>query len=274
MLRTALKPRWLGLLGVVILIGVAFVQLGRWQLGVAHDKARVEAVKAAGAKPVVDVAAILTPHEPFPADGSGRMVTATGTYAAGQVLVKGRLLHGRTGYWVVAPFTVASTGATFPLVRGWTSAPTPPPVPTGAHTVRAALAPGEAPSADGLPPGILSSVDLSRLVNAWPGDLYNAFGFVQDETPAPPAATTAGLARVPPPLPPSGLQWRNASYALQWWVFAAFALYLWVRMVHQAHREERGQGDDDSSREDRPDGDGSSPVKVAPSPTPKEASLP
>lgn len=253
MLRTALKPRWLGLLGVVILVIVAFVQLGRWQLGVAHDKARVAAVKEAGARPPVDVTALLAPHEPFPADGSGRMITATGTYAAGQVLVSGRLLDGHPGYWVVTPFTVTSTGATLPLLRGWTPTPTAPPPPTAQLTIRASLAPGEAPSRTSAD-GILTSVDLSRLVNAWSGDLYNAFGFVQDERPAPPAATMADLTRVPPPLPPSGLQWRNAAYAIQWWIFAAFALYLWVRMVHQAHRDE------------------GVPVMVATSHPPKEAS--
>ncbi len=255
MLRTALKPRWLGLLGVALLVIIAFVQLGRWQLGVAQDKARIAAVKAAGAKPPVDVTTILRPHEQFPADGSGRLITATGTYAEGQVLVSGRLLGGRTGYWVVTPFTVASTGATLPLLRGWTATPTAPAPPTTPVTVRASLAPGEAPSRDGLPAGTLSSVDLSRLVNAWSGEIYNAFGFVQDETPAPPAATTAGLTRVPPPLPPSGLQWRNAAYAIQWWIFAAFALYLWARMVHQAHREESG------------------PAKVTTPHPPKEVSL-
>lgn len=256
MLRTALKPRWLALLGLVILIVVAFVQLGRWQLGVAQDKARVEAVKSAGQKPVVDLTTLLRPHQGFPAEVGGRMVTTTGTYAAGQVLVQGRLMDGRAGYWVITPLTVEATGATLAMLRGWTPTPTAPPAPEGAVTVRASLAPGESPSQSGLPEGRLSSVDLARLVNSWHGDLYNGFGFVQDERPSPPAATTAGLTRVPPPVPASGVQWRNAAYALQWWVFAAFALYLWVRMVHQAHREEQA------------------PVIVKAAPTKEEAPLP
>ena len=238
MIRTALKPRWLGLLGVVILIIVAFIQLGRWQLGVAHDKARIEAVKEAGAKPVVDVTTLLRPHEEFPAAAGGRLVTATGTYAAGQVLVQDRLLDGRAGYWVITPFTVTSNGATLPLLRGWTPQAHAPPIPAGELTIRASLAPSESPSRTGLPDGVLSSVDLARLVNSWPGDLYNGFGFVQDEQPTPAAETTQALTRVPPPMPSTGVNGRNAAYAVQWWVFAAFALFLWVKMVHQAHREE------------------------------------
>jgi surfeit locus 1 family protein len=37
---------------------------------------------------------------------------------------------------------------------------------------------------------------------------------------------------VPPPaLVNSGLSWRNAAYAFQWWIFALFAGYMWWRMV-------------------------------------------
>ena len=46
MLRTALKPRWLGLLALVVVVMVAFSMLGLWQLNVARDKGRAEAVKA------------------------------------------------------------------------------------------------------------------------------------------------------------------------------------------------------------------------------------
>ena len=42
-----------------------------------------------------------------------------------------------------------------------------------------------------------------------------------------------GLERVPPPEVTGGLKWRNAAYALQWWVFAAFAAFMWFRMVRE-----------------------------------------
>ncbi len=44
------------------------------------------------------------------------------------------------------------------------------------------------------------------------------------------------LAKVPTPVAPTGLNWRNAAYAVQWWVFALFALWLWWRMVREDHR--------------------------------------
>ena len=66
MLRTALKPRWLGLFVVLVLVLVSFFWLGLWQLDVARDKGREEVV-AAAAEPVVPIAEALGPHAPFPA---------------------------------------------------------------------------------------------------------------------------------------------------------------------------------------------------------------
>ena len=53
-----------------------------------------------------------------------------------------------------------------------------------------------------------------------------------------------GPQRVPPPtVQPTGLAWRNVAYAVQWWVFAAFAVVLWWKMVRQdaLEREAAGQ---------------------------------
>ena len=101
------------------------------------------------------------------------------------------------------------------------------------------LAPGESPasSAATLPDGQLASLDLARLVNRWPGDLYNAFVFATAETPD----ASAGVQRVPPPPIPTGLSLRNAAYALQWWVFGLFAAYMWWRMVRDDHRRDKAE---------------------------------
>ncbi len=235
MLRTALKPKWLALLALALLIGIAFVQLGRWQLGVAHDKARAEAIEAAGKEPVVVLSTLLTPHTEFPPAAGGRLVTATGSYDEGQVLIPARLLDGKDGFWVLTPLRLGGSGAIFPVLRGWTpqaQAPVPPP---GEVTVTASLAPGESPAEGSYPPGQLGSVDLSRLVNTWDGDLYNAFGFAQRESSGTTALDPAPLTHVPPPRPDTGLNGRNAAYALQWWIFAAFALVMWLKMVQADH---------------------------------------
>ncbi|QGN59252.1 SURF1 family protein [Nostocoides sp. HKS02] len=240
MLRTALKPRWLGLFALLVALVVTFVQLGLWQLHVAEDKGLADSLRAAhDARPAV-VDTVITPHQPFPNPQSGRTVTAVGRYAASDQLVVGpRRLDGRSGYWVVTPLDVASSGARLVVVRGFVTSLTAVGLPpTGQVTVDGSLAPGESPAdaPAGLPvgaPPALGSIDLSILVNRWPTQLYNAFVFAQSERSATGADVTpaAGLQRVPPPQVGGGLKWRNAAYAVQWWMFAAFAAFMWFRMV-------------------------------------------
>jgi cytochrome oxidase assembly protein ShyY1 len=246
-LRTALRPRFLGLLALVLVLCAAFVWLGRWQLGVAESTAHREAVELARSQAPAELSTLIQPHAPFRGDLSSRPFTATGHYDAdGQLLVPGRRLEGQPGFWVLAPFVVDSSGATLPVVRGFVadagSAPLPP---AGTLTISGGLAPGESPSPDPVPSGQIGSVDLSQLVNTWPGELYNAFGFVEGEDPA----TASALATVPTPIGETGVQWRNAAYAVQWWIFALFALWMWARMVRDETRRERAATTPDPAAE-------------------------
>jgi cytochrome oxidase assembly protein ShyY1 len=240
----------LGLLAIVVAVMFSFGLLGLWQLNVARDKGRAQGVRAAPARPVVDVAAVLTPQGPFPQDGEGRRITAKGRYdGSAQVLVTPRRLRGDPGYWVVTPLVVRSTGARIAVVRGFVTDPTQAVKPDVATevTVSGTLAPGESP-ADGtglssavkLPDGQLAALDLSLLVNRWPGSLYNAFVFATAEQPDVTSVAAPAVQRVPPPaLVSGGLSWRNAAYALQWWVFALFAAFMWWRMVRDDYETGR-----------------------------------
>ncbi|MEP7191514.1 MAG: SURF1 family protein [Actinomycetota bacterium] len=240
MLRTALRPRWLGLLALVVVVMFVFGVLGLWQLNVARDKGRVEQVRAAPTLAVSDLAAVLTPHGRFPVDGTGRRITALGRYdGPGQVLVTPRRLRGEAGYWVVTPFVVRSSGARIAVVRGFVTDPAKAVAPAATEiTVSGTLARGESPTGDSalsgsaLPDGQIGVLDLSLLVNRWPGSLYNAFVFATAEQPDVSSIASPAVQRVPPPpLTSGGLSWRNAAYALQWWVFALFAVYMWWKMV-------------------------------------------
>ncbi len=233
---------------------VTFGMLGLWQLNVARDKGRADEVRAAPTQPVADVATVLIPHGSFPSNGNGRRITATGRYdGSAQVLVTPRLLRGEPGYWVVTPLVVRSTGARIAVVRGFVTDPAQALAPDHATqvTVSGTLAPGESPAGDGahagpaLPDGQLAALDLSLLVNQWPGALYNAFVFATAEQPDLTSVASPAVERVPPPALVSGaLSWRNAAYALQWWVFALFAAYMWWRMVrddYETGRVETGE---------------------------------
>jgi cytochrome oxidase assembly protein ShyY1 len=246
-LRTALKPRWLGLLAIVAVVMVIFSLLGLWQLNVARDKSRAVQISAAPTRAVADLAAVLAPHGPFPVDGTGRRITAKGRYdVSGQVLVTPRRLRGKSGYWVVTPLVVRSTGARIAVVRGFVTDPRQAVVPnaTTEVTVSGTLAPGESPTGEGarpdptVPEGQMAVLDLSALVNSWPGTLYNAFVFATAEQPDVTSAASPAVQRVPPPpLVGGGISWLNAGYALQWWAFALFAAYMWWRMVRDDYQD-------------------------------------
>lgn len=239
MLRTALKPRWLGWFAVMIAVVIAFIFLGIWQWGVAQDKTRDEAMRDLANTPRVTLQDYIAPHQQFPGDGSLRPVTVTGRYdGAHQVLVAGRVLEGRNGYWVVTPLVADGTGARIPVVRGFVAGPQAPQPSTGTAsvTVQGELAPGESPADGTFPAGVIGSVNLAVFANQWGGQLYNAFVFATHEQPT---ATQSPIQTFPPPTPGGGgLQLRNLGYAFQWWIFAAFAIYMWWRMVRDDHRDE------------------------------------
>lgn len=238
MLRTLAKPRWLILLVVLVAVVITFTRLGLWQLAVARDDAAQQAAAEAAARPVVALEEVLAPHAPYTEEAAMRRVTVTGTYdVAREFLVPRRLLGGTEGSWVVTPLVVESTGARIAVVRGFLPAtePEPPAAPTGTVTVTGTLAPGESPADGPLAEGQRGSIDLAALANEWPPGLYSAFVLAADEEPAPDRVPT----RIPPPQPSGDIDWRNLGYALQWWVFAGFAVFMYWRLVREDHQRDR-----------------------------------
>ncbi|WP_344256669.1 SURF1 family protein [Terrabacter carboxydivorans] len=234
--RRLLTPRWVGMFAGLVVVVAACVLLGLWQLGVARDSGRQDAVTAAATLERAPLQKVTAPHSDFQADYSNRAVTVTGTYAAERtLLVVDRRLGGRVGSWVVTP--LETQGGTVPVLRGFvdgtpTEVPRPP---TGVVTVTGTLGPGESPR-DGapLPAPQVRSIDLASLVNEWPGDLYNVVVLASAESTGP----AAGLTRVPPPDLDAPLNLRNAAYAVQWWVFGIFAIWMWWKMFRAEQQAE------------------------------------
>lgn len=245
MLRTLFAPRLVGLHLLVIGVLVAFVLLGRWQLGVFTDSGQPRA--AADPAPVA-LTELSEPGERVTADEVGRRVTATGTYDAGaQLLVAdrepdvaapgGRASAGQ-GFWLLTPLTLTD-GSTMPVVRGWVASPDDPAaaVPAGQVSVTGRLrAPDQSDAVQrggALPAGQVATVSTAELINLWPGDVRDGFVVATEQTPALSATPVA----VPAPTQGAALTWRNLAYAAQWWIFAAFAVYMWFHFVRDAVRE-------------------------------------
>jgi surfeit locus 1 family protein len=238
----ALAPRYwiihLLLVGAV----AACVLLGRWQLGVWSDHRSADAEQVTRQQPVA-LDDVLGPDAAFPAAGLGRPVVVAGRWdPAHTVFVSDRERDGRTGVWVVTP-VVTSSGSAIPVVRGWVPNPGEAPAPPrGAADLVGLLQPAEGndtadsePHDDVIPE--LSTVDL--LPRA-PYDLYGGYALATDRAvpgaSGQPRAGTAGLETVGPQHLPgadatSGL--RNLFYAFQWWIFGAFAVFMWWRWLEE-----------------------------------------
>lgn len=242
-LRTALQPRWLALLVVVLLAATGMAWLGQWQLERARLHGKEPAEKAeqrqvtATPRPIEQV---VRPRQTFPKDAVDTRVTATGRWdGARRLLVADRDQGGKPGFWVLVPLKLAD-GSAVPVVRGWV-ADAGDPAASGPRdqtvTVVGLLQPTEPPTerrpgqAAGLPPGQIDRVAAPTLVDAWPYPLIT--GFVVQQTETPPVAPVPRV--VPPPTPDEGLDLRNLSYALQWWLFAGFGLWGWWRLVRDDH---------------------------------------
>ena len=241
-LRGLLSPKWVGLFAVVLVVVTACTVLGLWQLGVARDEGHKQAVASASQLQPAPLQQVTQAHSAFEAEFSNRPVTVTGTYDdARTILVVDRRLGDRAGSWVVTP--LVTDGGTVAVLRGFVEGlpSTPPAAPSGVVTVAGSLGPTESPRPGAaLPAPQRRSVDLAALVNEWPGDLYNVIVLASGETEAtsgdtsgaaPVAAiATPGLTRVPPPDVDTPLNLRNAAYAVQWWVFGLFAVWMWWKM--------------------------------------------
>jgi len=200
-------------------VAAGMVVAGIWQLDVYHSQGRAQSERRA-AEPAVPVASVAQAGQVV-VDGYGRSVQVSGRYLPGvQVLVP---VEDGTGFRVVSALRLPD-GDVLPVVRGTVPAAPAPAAPTGATTGTGILLPSEEAAAGDLPEGQLSAVRVTTLAQQWPGPLVS--GYV---TLSAPDATAQGLTPATAELPEGTGRLRNGAYALQWWVFAAFALALAIK---------------------------------------------
>lgn len=245
--RTLLTWRWAALTVVLVAAVVAMVMLGRWQWDrsvPAEERAEVDlgAVTAEDLPSVVDVAG--TSGAAVLEAEAGALVRATGTWRADRtLLVADRTLDGRPGRWVLTGLEVAGPDgpALVPVVRGWLPAEpgspaqdVDPPEGSGAEVDVVGWLqqsdPLDLPVEIVQPDGVLPLVASADLANRWPEDLVPGF-VVAAPTPAQAEATDLELLPGPPAEDTAARDWRNLAYSAQWFVFAAFAVVLWWRML-------------------------------------------
>jgi surfeit locus 1 family protein len=224
-----LSPRYWAVHLLALALLAAAVMLGVWQLDAWKTK------REASARDLTTVSAIalsaaLGPDDPFPAAYVGQPVTVKGTWLPSSTfVVSGRERGDVEGYWVVTPVAVAGTESAIPVVRGWTrSAGVRPAAPSGAVTLKGWLQPAEGtgevdddPSDDVLPQ--LRIADALHFVDQ---DLYGGYVIAsQPDT----GLQKAELDQLPPAPRFSAL--RNLFYAVEWWFFGGFVVFMWWRWL-------------------------------------------
>jgi cytochrome oxidase assembly protein ShyY1 len=225
--------------GLIIALGIVLaavmVALGFWQLEVYHRQGEAAAARRADAAPI-PLSSVARPGSSAAA-GFGRSVTFEGSYdPALQLLVPA---EGGTEQFRVLTGLRQADGSVVAVVRGVISRPPAPAPPSGQVQQIGVLLPTEEHAAEGnLPTGQIASVRLPTLAQQWPSPLIDGFVTLSGAD-----AASQGLEPATLQLPESPGRLRNGAYVGQWWLFAAFALFMAVRMardigVHEAEMAE------------------------------------
>ncbi|MFJ3956244.1 SURF1 family protein [Arthrobacter sp. NPDC090010] len=258
-LKTALKPRWIAGLLFALLVSTVFVLLSQWQFGRSTENEKAPDTSLETPKPLSEV---LKPGSFFPSTASDQMVTLKGHYdPARQVLIKDRLLQGGSGFWVVTAFAVdgapklagtKSTATTWiPVARGWVADPGKAPrAPEGEIALTGRLVASEAPTVTHqVPEQTYANLSVAELINVWDVSSYQGFvGASQElQNGQNVGAQDNGdlralnLKAVPDE---NGVNWLNIFYAVEWVVFAGFALFIWWRLVKDDYQRQLEDAED------------------------------
>ncbi|TDC13266.1 SURF1 family protein [Streptomyces sp. 8K308] len=239
MYRFLLTPRWLAINVFVLLAIPVCLVAGLWQLGRFEDQAANHREQQERAERGPGEAVPLGELLPLTTETVGEQAEVRGSYDVdNQLLVPNRLVDGERGFYVLTVLRPADGGAAVPVVRGWlpgdadpAAAPAPP---TGEVTVVGAVQAGESPSevdgpTDGLPTGQLGVISAASLINLLPYEVGDPWITVTD--------AAAPMSPVPAVAPSgTGLDmdaFQNLGYTAEWFVFAAFVVFMWFRLVRR-----------------------------------------
>ncbi|WP_036284647.1 SURF1 family protein [Microbacterium luticocti] len=239
-----LRPRWLAMLGLCLVVAGVFAWLGQWQLGRALDTVPVEPGQT---EKIVPIDEVVAPGQYLNAPLVGQKVTARGHFVPGDFLVVSRRMNdGVEGFWVTGQFRLdTATPTSLAVAVGW--APTLTQAKDAAAALNAAspaastvtgrLISDEGPA---LPPRddpyALTTMSPAALLGRWHdvADLAVYRPYLTDDT------ALGGLQPISSHIPEEqgGLNWLNLFYAAEWAVFAGFAFYLWYRLAKDAWEKE------------------------------------
>ena len=264
MWQLARQPRWIAMLVLALAIAGAFAALVQWQLSRSVESSPNDGRATEVAQKLVDVA---VPNSPVTTVAAGQIVETTGSLVPGDwVVLSGRTNQGESGYWVVGHLLVDNaefagtadvTDASLAVAVGWSATEEGATsaveelddqvAASGPVDIVGRYLPTEAPTEDDYEDGEQNSASVAALVNQWdelPGPVFGGYLVLND--------APAGLDDIDSPVP-SGevtLNWLNIFYAIEWVVFAGFAVFLWFRLVRDAwERQEEDREEAEAAAE-------------------------
>jgi surfeit locus 1 family protein len=247
----ARRPRWIVALALALVVAAGFAGLSQWQLARAVATGTVIERDTETAVPLEEVA---KPQSPVTDRANAQLVTATGRWnTADYSIVSDRLNRGTGGYWVVGHFSAGrgsgtTTTAGLAVAVGWSAdrAGAASAIETLAReaiqavvTIEGRYIPAEGPQDSDFEHGALSTMTPGAFLNTWTApDASGIYGGYLTLS-----AGAPGLTRIDSPKPSSAVEVNllNIFYAVEWVVFAGFAIFLWYRLVRDAWEREQDE---------------------------------
>jgi len=249
-----LRPRWLAMLALCLLVAGAFAWLGQWQFERAIDTDPPPPGMTEQQRPLEDV---VSPAEYLPEPLVGQQVSVVGAWVPGDaIVVSSRFNAGAEGYWVTGQLRITGTDVptSIAVAVGWTASREEADAAAQALDEAAASGgpveltgriisdEGPQPPRAGMDAFELTRMSPAALLGRWHDveglDVYRPY--LTSNTPL------VGLESIHSPAPAEGetVNWLNVFYAIEWAVFAGMAFYLWYRLARDAWERELEEFED------------------------------
>ena len=228
--RTATSARWLLALVALIAFVVVSIVLGRWQWDRTQDILSAERAAAAEA---IALSQLTDDDGTWDNADIGRKVILEGQFTDDELLLPNREYQGDAGTWTITRFQLEDQRSVA-VVRGWLpNGVTSPPIRQEPTRVEGVLHPNEA-FYEGANESQIVTVDASALADEWGADLIDGYVMAQELDPVLLAADAPAPVIVPPTVQVGDVAFplQNFFYAIQWWIFAAFAVFVYGRWLY------------------------------------------
>lgn len=263
MLKLALTARWIAALFFCLLLAVVFALMAQWQIGRSFIDGPGDNTWLAVT--TTDLNQVAEPNSPFtfneiPTGGDMPFLTQVKTSlsvdSSKAVLVTKRIqVNGDSGYWLVVP--AETEKATLFVVAGFINekenalevlnqvrelgfnqvlgaSAEKPLTATGRYL------PSEAP-VESLGENLFDSLSVAQLINQDSFDSQQVYtGFmVLTENNLFSSVDGVELVTIGIPKSDSQVNWLSAFYAIEWTVFAGFAIFMWWRLLADAYKKQQ-----------------------------------